>query len=168
MAPETPRGVSLRLLTMKFMQRAVASASSAGSPESESHSAKKRKLGHSPSEGRISLNIDQATIKAALDDQEAKRQAALEQHVSADTHWVLKNSWTGSKASDTAKAPLNVVYVGYGDIDSSNESGDNEDNPNTRKPADESDDSSDAESNASNEPPPGRKRKPSSHDLARA
>ncbi|KAK7425348.1 hypothetical protein QQZ08_008134 [Neonectria magnoliae] len=188
MAPETPRGVSSRLLTMKFMQRAVASASSAGSLESESHSAKKRKLGHSPSEGRISLNIDQATIKAALDDQEAKRQAALEQHISADTHWVLKNSWTGSKASDTAKAPLNVVYVGYGDIDSSNESGDNEDvpaigrtstrnfkspkkeacepldvqNPNTQKPADESDGSSDADSNASNEPTPGRKRKPSS------
>ncbi|KPM40657.1 hypothetical protein AK830_g5922 [Neonectria ditissima] len=129
MAPETPRGVSSRLLTMKFMQRAATSASSAGSPESETHSAKKRKLGHSPSEGRISLSIDQATIKAALDDQEAKRQAALEQHVSADTHWVLKNSWTGSKAPGTIKAPLNVVYVGYGDIDSSNESGDNEDVP---------------------------------------
>ncbi|KAF7532572.1 hypothetical protein G7Z17_g13626 [Cylindrodendrum hubeiense] len=179
MAPETPRGVSSRLLTMKFMQRAAASATSAGSPESDTHSAKKRKLGQSPSEGRINLNIDQATIKAALDDQEAKRLAALEKHVGADTHWVLNNAWAGSKATSTAKAPLNVVYVGYGDIDSSNESGDNEDVPAngrtstsnfkksktkayTQKQADESDDSSDADSDASNERTPGRKRKPSS------
>ncbi|KAH7023434.1 hypothetical protein EDB80DRAFT_41389 [Ilyonectria destructans] len=180
MAPETPRAVSSRLLTMKFMQRAAASASSTGSPDSDTHSAKKRRLGESPSEGRINLNIDQATIKAALDDQEAKRLAALEKHVGADTHWVLNNTWAGSKTTNTAKAPLNVVYVGYGDIDSSNESGDNEDVPAngrtstsnfkssktkrsvTQNPADESDDSSDADSDASDEPTPGRKRKPSS------
>ncbi|KAH7162662.1 hypothetical protein B0J13DRAFT_16198 [Dactylonectria estremocensis] len=179
MAPETPRGVSSRLLTMKFMQRAVASASPAGSPDSESHSAKKRKLGESPSEGRMSLNIDQATIKAALDEQEAKRLAALEKHVGADTHWVLNNTWAGSKATTTS-TPLKVVYVGYGDIDSSNESGDNEDvsangrtsthnfkkskpkNPEPQKPAVESHDSSDSDSDVSDEPTPGRKRKPSS------
>ncbi|KAH7170555.1 hypothetical protein EDB81DRAFT_170255 [Dactylonectria macrodidyma] len=179
MVPETPRGVSSRLLTMKFMQRAVASASSAGSPDSELHSAKKRKLGESPSEGRINLNIDQATIKAALDEQESKRLSALEKHVVADTHWVLNNAWAGSKATD-ASTPLKVVYVGYGDIDSSNESGDNEDvpangrtsthnfkkskpkNPETQKSADESHDSSDADSDVSDEPTPGRKRKPSS------
>ncbi|KAF4470173.1 Zinc finger domain-containing CCHC-type [Fusarium albosuccineum] len=127
MAPETPRGVSSRLLTMKFMQRAVASGNS--SPDPEAHSAKKRKLGHSPATGRIDVNIDEAAIKAALSDQEAKRQAALDKHVGGDTHWVLNNAWSGSKAASNSKQPLNVVYVGYGDIDSSNDSGDNEDAP---------------------------------------
>lgn len=128
MAPETPRGVSSRLLTMKFMQRAVASSSPAGSPDSENHSSKKRKLGHSPPTGRIDLNIDQATIQAALDNQEATRQSALAQHVGSDTHWVLDNVLAGSQTKP-AKAPMNIVYVGYGDIDSSNESDDNEDAP---------------------------------------
>lgn len=113
---------------MKFMQRAVASATS--SPDSESHSAKKRKLGHSSPEGRIDLNIDEAAIKAAMDSQEAKRQAALALHAGgADTHWVLNSKLTSSKSQNCSKPALNVVYVGYGDIDSSNESGDNEDVP---------------------------------------
>ncbi|CEI38964.1 hypothetical protein FVEN_g10052 [Fusarium venenatum] len=125
MAPETPRAVSSRLLTMKFMQRAVASENS--SPASETHSSKKRKTDHSSPAGRLDLNIDQAAIQAALDAQETKRQEALEKHVGADTRWVLNNSFAGSKATSQAKTPMNVVYVGYGDIDSSNDSGDNED-----------------------------------------
>ncbi|KAM0346816.1 hypothetical protein ACHAPU_005156 [Fusarium lateritium] len=121
MAPETPRGVSSRLLTMKFMQRAVASENS--SPASETNSAKKRKTAHSPAAGRLDLNIDQATIQAALDAQETTRQTALEQHVGADTRWVLNGNIASSKSTSQSKTPLNVVYVGYGDIDSSNESG---------------------------------------------
>ncbi|KAM0412496.1 hypothetical protein ACHAPD_009159 [Fusarium lateritium] len=78
MAPETPRAVSSRLLTMKFMQRAVASENS--SPASETHSSKKRKTDHSSPAGRLDLNIDQAAIQAALDAQETKRQEALEKH----------------------------------------------------------------------------------------
>ncbi|CAM1505622.1 Fc.00g112590.m01.CDS01 [Cosmosporella sp. VM-42] len=162
---------------MKFMQRAAASATPAGSPDSESHSSKKRKLGHSPSEGRMSMNIDQAAIQAALDDQEAKRQAALEKHgVGADTHWVLNTAFSQTKP---AKAPMNIVYVGYGDIDTSDESGDNEDAPaigrtstkdykkqpkrtTSKEESDASDDSSDSDSDDSDESSSGRKRKPSS------
>ncbi|KAF4452269.1 transcription factor [Fusarium austroafricanum] len=129
MAPETPRGVSSRLLTMKFMQRAVASENS--SPDSETHSSKKRKTAHSPAAGRLDVNIDQAAIKAAMDAQETKRQAALEQHIGADTRWVLDSPFAGLKATSQNKTPLNVVYVGYGDIDSSYDSGDNEDVPTT-------------------------------------
>ncbi|KJZ78998.1 hypothetical protein HIM_01771 [Hirsutella minnesotensis 3608] len=125
MAPETPRGVSSRLLTMKFMQRAAASASSAGTPESEG-SSKKRRIDRSPVPGKINAHIDHAIIKAALDEQEATRQAALEIHTSTDTHWTLDNVVTADK---TASTPLNVVYVGYADLDSSNESGDNEEAP---------------------------------------
>lgn len=73
------------------------------------------------------MNIDEAAIKAALDDQETKRQAALDKHVGGDTHWVLDSPFR--KAASSSKPSLNVVYVGYGDIDSSNESGDNEEAP---------------------------------------
>ncbi|TWU76784.1 hypothetical protein ED733_005293 [Metarhizium rileyi] len=128
MAPETPKGVSSRLLTMKFMQRAAASASSHGSPESDVSSTKKRKLDHSPAPGRIDPNIDHALIQAALDNQEATRQAALAKHSTADTHWVLNANF--DKPQDKKQShPLNIVYVGYGDIDSSNDSDENEDDP---------------------------------------
>ncbi|KAH7329237.1 hypothetical protein B0I35DRAFT_39950 [Stachybotrys elegans] len=126
MAPETPRGVSSRLLTMKFMQRAAASASSAGSPDSTTPSSKKRKLDHSPAEGRINLNIDQASIQAALDEQEATRQAALKKHSTEDTQWVLNTSLGGSKKSKAAATPFNIVYVGYGGVDSASNSDDDE------------------------------------------
>lgn len=141
MAPDTPKGVSSRLLTMKFMQRAVASASSSPQTDDSSQSSKKRKLKHSAAaaaEERVSALIDQASIKAALEDQEAKRQAALAQHTASGAHWVLNTKLDKLNASAPAKPSLNVVYVGYGDIDSDNESG-GEDVPqsgrtSTRKP----------------------------------
>lgn len=111
------------------MQRAVASASSSRSPGSEASSSKKRKLDHSPSQGRINAHIDQALVKAALDEQEATRRAALEKHSSVDTHWTLDDAKYKMKAATAANPPLNIVYVGYGDLDSSNESGDNEEAP---------------------------------------
>ncbi|UKZ54972.1 hypothetical protein TrVGV298_008787 [Trichoderma virens] len=140
MASETPKGVSSRLLTMKFMQRAVASAPSPQSDDS-SQSSKKRKLRHSASkaaEERVSALIDQASIKAALEDQEAKRQAALAQHTATGAHWVLNTKLDKLNAGKPSEPSLNIVYVGYGDIDSSNESG-GEDAPqsgrtSTRKP----------------------------------
>ncbi|KAG5992589.1 hypothetical protein E4U43_003724, partial [Claviceps pusilla] len=128
MAPETPKGVSSRLLTMKFMQRAMASASSAGSPDPDVPSSKKRKLDQSPAPGRIDPNINQALIQAALHDQEAARQAALAKHSAADTHWVLKMKVDEAQSQKESR-PLNVVYVGYGEIDSDDDN--NEDSPAT-------------------------------------
>lgn len=125
---------------MKFMQRAVASASSPQSDDN-SQASKKRKLKHSAAaaaEERVSALIDQASIKAALEDQEAKRQAALAQHTATGAHWVLNTKLDKLNAARPSEPSLNVVYVGYGDIDSSNESG-SEDTPqsgrtSTRKP----------------------------------
>ena len=125
MSAETPRGVSSKLLTMKFMQRAAASASS-NSPANDAPSPKRRKV-DSPT-GRIRGDIDQASIQAALDAQETQRRSALEQHVSADTHWVLNTSLDVPKPNALSKESLNVVYVGYGDVDSADE-GDGEDAP---------------------------------------
>lgn len=108
---------------MKFMQRAAASASSTASADSDVSSAKKRKLDHSPAPGRINPNIDRAVIQAALDEEEATRQAALAKHSSVDTHWVLDSSFVGAKSGKAPEPSLNVVYVGYGDWDSDNGSG---------------------------------------------
>lgn len=127
---------------MKFMQRAVASASSSPQQSDDSsQNSKKRKLRHSATtaaEERVSALIDQASIKAALEDQEAKRQAALAQHTATGAHWVLNTKLDKLNAGRPSEPSLNVVYVGYGDIDSSNESG-GEDAPqsgrtSTRKP----------------------------------
>lgn len=127
MAPETPKGVSSRLLTMKFMQRAIASNTTAASPESESHSTKKRKLDNGSPAGRLSMDFDQASVDAAMQAQEAKRKAALQQHATSDTHWVLNTKFEPQPTKRAPKAPRRIVYVGYGDIDSENDSGDGED-----------------------------------------
>lgn len=70
-------------------------------------------------------------MRAALDEQEAKRRTALEQHASADTHWVLNSAIDISKLSKTIKRPLNVVYVGYGELDSGAEADGREETPQT-------------------------------------
>ncbi|CCF35572.1 hypothetical protein CH063_07324 [Colletotrichum higginsianum] len=120
MAPETPpgRGISSRLLTMKFMQRAATSGSAPESSPDEP-SSKRRKFQNSPLTGDFH-SFDQAAVQAALKQQEAKRLAALEASRAelADTHWVLDGSWGSTTA--TEDAPPNIVYVGYADIDDAN------------------------------------------------
>ncbi|TQN71734.1 hypothetical protein CSHISOI_03768 [Colletotrichum shisoi] len=120
MAPETPpgRGISSRLLTMKFMQRAATSGSAPESSPDEP-SSKRRKFQNSPLTGEFH-SFDQAAVQAALKQQEAKRLAALEASRAglADTHWVLDGSWGNPTA--TEDAPPNIVYVGYADIDDAN------------------------------------------------
>ncbi|EGX94381.1 Zinc finger domain-containing protein, CCHC-type [Cordyceps militaris CM01] len=124
MAPDTPKGVSSRLLTMKFMQRAIASNSAPASPDSEPKSAKKRKLDHGSPAGRLSMDFDQASVDAAMQAQEAKRKAALLQHATGDTHWVLNTKFEKPATAKASKISRKIVYVGYGDMDSENDSGD--------------------------------------------
>lgn len=109
---------------MKFMQRAAASSAASSSPEKdgETHSSKKRKLGHAATQNQFNAEIDQASIQAAIDEREAKRQAGLEKHGSAaDTHWTLPTNLNEDKAGRSNKKALRIVYVGYGDGDSSDE-----------------------------------------------
>ncbi|KXH54606.1 hypothetical protein CSAL01_10854 [Colletotrichum salicis] len=117
MVPETPpgRGISSRLLTMKFMQRAAAS-DTAPEPAPEEPSSKRRKFQNSPLSGDFH-SFDQTAVQAALKQQEAKRLSALEASRAelADTHWVLDGDW--GKSTETENAPPNIVYVGYADID---------------------------------------------------
>lgn len=113
---------------MKFMQRGAATADSV--PSSEDGSSKRRKLSHqaskTPTRGAAAdTEVDlfsQDKIKAAVEELEAKRKAAVEKRAAelSDSHWVLDmptGTKGGAAAGAGAKAPLRVVYVGYGEID---------------------------------------------------
>ncbi|KAI1492446.1 hypothetical protein F5X96DRAFT_377550 [Biscogniauxia mediterranea] len=125
----TPKTMSSRLLTMKFMQRAAASPSSAPStPNSEEQSSKRQKTSHSvtPQQDVNSL-VNQRAVQAAIAEEERKRQEALLQHAAelGDARWELD---IPPKAQNPQHArPLNVVQVGFAQIDSPDAAGDDSD-----------------------------------------
>lgn len=118
---------------MKFMQRAAASPASSSpatptatpTPDSEQVS-KRRKLSHKPTPSKTQASaaqIDQAAVQAALAEEERKRQEALVQRAAelGDEHWVLERPDKGTSPSREIQTPLNVVYVGFAQIDCSND-----------------------------------------------
>ncbi|PKS12940.1 hypothetical protein jhhlp_000281 [Lomentospora prolificans] len=127
MAPSTPTtGPSSRLLSMKFMQRGAATADSV--PSSEEGSSKRRKLTHPSSKTPTPAGADndlfsQDKIRAAVEELEAKRKAAVERRAAelSDSHWVLDipvaKEGAAGRNGIKEKPPLRVVYVGYGEID---------------------------------------------------
>ncbi|RYP69253.1 hypothetical protein DL771_006221 [Monosporascus sp. 5C6A] len=132
MATQTPpKTMSSRLLTMKFMQRAAATSSTASSPstsQSEEQSSKRQKVSHSPAPPQsIDSLVDQAAVKKALAEEERKRQEALVRHAaeSGDARWVLDTQATKMTTGNGVQRPLNVVQVGFAQIDSSDNADDN-------------------------------------------
>ncbi|KAI0847972.1 hypothetical protein F5Y00DRAFT_240215 [Daldinia vernicosa] len=127
MATPTPtKSMSSRLLTMKFMQRAaVASPSSPSSttPTPDEQSSKRRKVSHIPA-NRDNIDslahIDQAAVQAAIADEERKRQEAVVQNAAklGDAHWVLDIPEKTTNSNRGIQTPLNVVQVGFAQIDS--------------------------------------------------
>ncbi len=138
----TPKTMSSRLMTMKFMQRGAAAAaaaataatpeaaSSPATPRSDDGSAKRRKFAHTPSVTASSPATplyDQKALQAALDEEEKKRQAAIEKRAAelGDSHWVLGPS--AAAPSRGARPLLNVVQVGFAQIDYPGASGGGDD-----------------------------------------
>jgi hypothetical protein len=132
----TPKTMSSRLMTMKFMQRGAAAAASAEAsgnsspvpPRSDDGSTKRRKTSHTTVAGPAPAAplYDQKAIQSALEEEEKKRQAAIEKRAAelGDSHWVLK----GVPAPKTSSRPLlNVVQVGFAQIDHASTSGGSED-----------------------------------------
>ncbi|KAL2024659.1 hypothetical protein VTK56DRAFT_6860 [Thermocarpiscus australiensis] len=130
----TPKTMSSRLMTMKFMQRGAAAAAAAGAseagsapatPSSNDGSAKRRKLSHTPSAASSPATplYDQQAIQAALEEEERKRQAAIEKRAAelGDSHWVLDGVPALPKSG--ARPLLNVVQVGFAQIDYADTSG---------------------------------------------
>ncbi|KAK0621426.1 hypothetical protein B0T17DRAFT_289973 [Bombardia bombarda] len=124
----TPKTMSSRLMTMKFMQRGV--AASASTPEAatpttprtdeEGSSAKRRKVAHmsAPSTPSTPTALyDRKALEAAKEEEERKYKEAIEKRALelGDSHWVLD----GVSASHKETRPsLNVVQVGFAQIDS--------------------------------------------------
>lgn len=124
----TPKTMSSRLMTMKFMQRgaAQAAAEAAASPstpntEDESSASKRRKTAHASTPGTPTPNTplyDQKAIQAALEEEEKKRAAAIEKRAAelGDSYWVLDGA-SVPPSKTGSRQPLNVVQVGFGQID---------------------------------------------------
>lgn len=126
MASQTPTGASQRLLTMKFMQRAVAAASSPSSPSTptsdDTRASKRRKTSVQSPAGTPqtpSYLIDHKAAQAARDEEEKKRQehAARQAEMLGDSHWVLDTTKLPGPDRGAGKL-LNVVQVGFSQIDS--------------------------------------------------
>ncbi|CAN8096701.1 unnamed protein product [Discula destructiva] len=123
----TPGGASQRLLTMKFMQRAAAANSSPTSPSTpasasdDGHPSKRQKIGGRSSLGgreATSYVVDQKAAQAALEEEDRKRQAAIDKMAErlGDSHWVLDTAKLPSSHKQAAM-PLNIVQVGFSEID---------------------------------------------------
>lgn len=119
----TPKSMSSRLLTMKFMQRAAASSSPAGPTIPDEPSPKRRRTdSNSSTPTRINVDslADRTAVQAALASEEAKRQAALEKQAAeaGDTRWVLSFEDQKLVAASSPLA-LRVIQAGFANIDSS-------------------------------------------------
>ncbi|KAK3357065.1 hypothetical protein B0T25DRAFT_145952 [Lasiosphaeria hispida] len=134
-----PKTMSSRLMTMKFMQRgaAAAAASEVSSPatpqtDEESSAVKRRKVAHKSAPGTPTTPLyDQKALKTALEEEERKRLAAIEKRAAelGDSHWILGGVAATPKTGP--RQPLNVVQVGFAQIDYSTVAGDSEDAPET-------------------------------------
>jgi hypothetical protein len=108
---------------MKFMQRAAASSSPASNPStpiSDESSSKRRKISHSrTATDGVDALVDRQAIQAAIDEGERRREEALVKHAAelGDARWVL-NVQDMSRSCTTGQTPLQVVQVGYAQIDS--------------------------------------------------
>ncbi|KAK0623202.1 hypothetical protein B0T14DRAFT_425523 [Immersiella caudata] len=123
----TPKTMSSRLMTMKFMQRgaaqAAAEASSPSTPktEDEGSASKRRKTSHKSAPPTPTPTVpiyDQKAIQAAIEEEEKKRLVAIEKRAAelGDSHWVLDTASAPPPKNGT-RLPLKVVQVGFGQID---------------------------------------------------
>ncbi|KAI0166674.1 hypothetical protein GGR57DRAFT_447524 [Xylariaceae sp. FL1272] len=127
----TPKTMSSRLLTMKFMQRAAASTPSSSAPStptSNDQSNKRRKVSHQSAQDEINTDslVNQAAIRAAIEEEEKKSHEALVKRANelGDAHWVLDLPEPATKRS--TQTPLSIVQVGYAQIDASDLSNNND------------------------------------------
>ncbi|KAK3333197.1 hypothetical protein B0T19DRAFT_119371 [Cercophora scortea] len=140
----TPKTMSSRLMTMKFMQRGAVAAATAAATEAAAKSpgtpvkededgsaSKRRKVAHvsAPSTPKTPMLYDQKALQAALEEEDKKRKAAIERRAAelGDSHWVLPGAFSTPK--NGSRLSLNVVEVGFAQIDYPTAPGASEDAP---------------------------------------
>lgn len=109
---QSPKTMSDRLLTMKFMQRASASR---GPPTGDERPAKRSRLSNQ-STPASSPRTDASAVQAAVAAEEQKRTAALEREAydRGETKWYLS---VHTPEQPLAKAPLHIVSAGFSMLD---------------------------------------------------
>lgn len=114
-----PKAMSSRLLTMKFMQRAAASSPTNASPSPlDEPSPKRQKTAqNTPTKFNVDTLADSRAIQAAIETEEAKKQAALDRAAAeaGDTRWVL--SFEGRTHLSIPTNTLRVVQTGFANLD---------------------------------------------------
>ncbi len=120
-SPEkTPKTMSSKLLTMKFMQRAAASSPISTPSTPDQPSPKRQKIGGSSQANfHIDSLADQRAVQAALAVEETKRQLALERQAAdaGDTRWVLTFKSDLNTHQTQLKTATCVVETGFAAID---------------------------------------------------
>jgi hypothetical protein len=108
---------------MKFMQRAAASTPSTSStssiPASNEQSNKRRKVSHSNTpQPNVDTLVNQVAIQAAIVEEEKKVESALLKRAEelGDARWILEVP--DQVKSHATQTPLNIIQVGFGQIDS--------------------------------------------------
>jgi len=130
----TPKTMSSRLMTMKFMQRGAATAAAAAAAASfpstpktddEGSAAKRRKVSHpstpnTPGTPTAPLYDERKAIQAAMEEEDRKRQIAIEKRAAelGDAHWVMDARFVKASRAQRSRPTLNVVQVGFANIDS--------------------------------------------------
>lgn len=104
---------------MKFMQRAAASSPTHTSPSPlDEPSPKRQKTAqNTPTKFNVDTLADNRAIQAAIKEEEAKKEAALDRAAAeaGDTRWVL--SFEGRKHLNTPTNTLRVVQAGFASLD---------------------------------------------------
>lgn len=129
--PAKEKNMSSRLLTMKFMQRASASASQSAPSTPDQRPSKRPRLSEpflyaQPSQSaQSSVSADQQRVQEALAEEDRKRQVALDRQAAdaGDTKWSLEGATesplrglrvvsAGYTAIDTGRSARDAIYVG--------------------------------------------------------
>jgi len=117
---------------MGFMQRGLAASPpnpTTPTSQSDERSAKRPKRRATQDEqSSIAPIIDHAAVQAALEQEEQKRKAAIKMRAAelGDSHWVLDDPVPHSNVTQALQTPLDVVQVGFADIDTRSSNHDSE------------------------------------------
>lgn len=125
MSANTPKTMSSRLMTMKFMQRSAAK-STVSSPSSPSGPpSKKTRLSKGGFAAGTPNSHDHEILQTALAEEEKKRQEASDKaaQYSGETKWVLSFQ---DPLNGTRQESMNVRKAGFAEIDADNDSSDEE------------------------------------------
>ncbi|KAF1847844.1 uncharacterized protein K460DRAFT_374823 [Cucurbitaria berberidis CBS 394.84] len=125
MADSTPKSMSSRLMTMKFMQRSAAKSVASAPSTPNGPPSKKKRLANGAS---APSTPDQEILQSALVAEEKKRQEALEKaaQYTGETKWVLsfKDPLDGKR-----KESMKVRQAGFAEIDAGDDSDEEEEEP---------------------------------------